>query len=185
MTGTRATVGLHRKLTAPNLTRYNHSMNIMKGTTFIKVYDGNNSNSVCFVGNYVNLRTSLWELITHRVIWNPWASPSGFNGRDQHCTTWWLKRSSSDSIKPSKPRGLRFHRICPRSPVCFFSVLCENKFKIEWWGGKKTSYRGRKLFEKVSVVAEKNKQNKNIAGTVFFISWNCFFLKLASIARAE
>ena len=31
------------------------------------VYDGNNSNSVCFFGNYVNLRTFLWELITPRV----------------------------------------------------------------------------------------------------------------------
>ena len=35
------------------------------------VYDGNNSNSVCFVGIYVNLRTFLWELITPRVIWKP------------------------------------------------------------------------------------------------------------------
>ena len=35
------------------------------------VYDGNTSNSVCFVGNYVNLRTFLWELITTRVIWKP------------------------------------------------------------------------------------------------------------------
>ena len=35
------------------------------------VYDGNNSNSVCFVGKYVNLRTFLWELITPRVIWKP------------------------------------------------------------------------------------------------------------------
>ena len=40
------------------------------------VYDGNNSNSVCFVGNYVNLRTFLWELITPRVI-------SNHPGRDQ------------------------------------------------------------------------------------------------------
>ena len=30
------------------------------------VYDGINSNSVCFVVNYVNLRTFLWELITPR-----------------------------------------------------------------------------------------------------------------------
>ena len=58
MTGIRATVsvGLHRKLTAPNLTSYDRTMNIMKGTAFIKVYNGNNSKSVCFVGNYVNLR---------------------------------------------------------------------------------------------------------------------------------
>ena len=43
-------------------------MNIMKGTSFIKVYDGNNSNSVCFVGNYVDFRILLLELITPRVI---------------------------------------------------------------------------------------------------------------------
>ena len=68
---------LHRKLTAPPYNR-GTCMNIMKGTSFIKVYDGNNSNSVCFFGNYVHLRTGLWELITPRVIWNPWASLSGF-----------------------------------------------------------------------------------------------------------
>ena len=45
----------------------------------------NNSNSVCFVGNYVHLRTFLWELITPRVIWktSPSARFSNHPGRDQ------------------------------------------------------------------------------------------------------
>ena len=56
---------IHCKLTAPS---YNRSINTMKGSAFIKVQDGNNSNSVFFVGNLVHLRTSLRELITPRVI---------------------------------------------------------------------------------------------------------------------
>ena len=47
-------------------------------------YGGNNSKSVCFVGNYVNLRTFLWELITPR--WfktSPSARFSNHPGRDQ------------------------------------------------------------------------------------------------------
>ena len=58
MPSIRAAIGLHRKLTAPPYNR-GTCMNTMKGTSSSKVYDGNNSNIVCFVGNYVHFRTFL------------------------------------------------------------------------------------------------------------------------------
>ena len=53
MTSIRAAI--HRKLTAP-LHNRGTCMNIMKVTSFLKVYDGNNNNSVYFVGNFVHFR---------------------------------------------------------------------------------------------------------------------------------